>query len=76
MTCPVLLMPENDHERVQQNYVCLVVKETDWVVSFHNTYKHFRNNAQWAVWAYDVVRGAHICNVVKFRSFVAISAKV
>ena len=32
----VLLMTENDHDWVNRNYVCLLVKETNWVVSLHN----------------------------------------
>ena len=36
-------MPENDHGWVHQNYVCLLIKETDWVVSLHNIFTRFRN---------------------------------
>ena len=43
MACPVLLTPENDHDWLVQNYVCLPVKETDWVVSFHNIFCCFLN---------------------------------
>ena len=36
-------MPENDRDWAHQNYVCLLVKETDWVVSLHNIFCRFFN---------------------------------
>ena len=41
MACPVLLRPENDW--VHQNYVCMLVKETDWVISLQNIFCRFLN---------------------------------
>ena len=36
-------MTENNNNWVYQNYVCLLVKLTDWVVSLHNIFGHFLN---------------------------------
>ena len=41
MAYPVLLMTENNNNWVYQNYVCLLVKLIDWVVSLHNIFGHF-----------------------------------
>ena len=38
-----LWRPESDHDWVHQNYVYLLVKETDWVVSIHNIFCRFGN---------------------------------
>ena len=35
-SCTALLIPENDYYWVHRDYVCLVVKDTDWVVSRHS----------------------------------------
>ena len=43
MAFRVLLLPENDHDWVHQNYVCLIVEETDWAVSLHNIFCRFLN---------------------------------
>ena len=34
-------MPENDNNWVHRNYVCLLVKQTDWMASLHNIFCHF-----------------------------------
>ena len=36
-------MPENDHDWVHQNYVCLLVKKNDWVISLLNIFCRFLN---------------------------------
>ena len=36
-------MPANDDEWVHRNYVCLLVKETDWALSLHNIFCRFLN---------------------------------
>ena len=39
--CPVLSMLENNNAWVHRDYVCLLVKEVDWVVSVHNIFCRF-----------------------------------
>ena len=34
-------MPANDHDWVNRKYVCLLLKEIDWVVPLHNIFVVF-----------------------------------
>ena len=38
-----MLIPENDHDWVHQNYVCYLAKEADSVISLYNIFCRFRN---------------------------------
>ena len=39
MSC--IVNATNDNDWVHRNYVCLLVKETDWIVSLHSIFFRF-----------------------------------